>query len=164
MIDKHFVEWLGTQRLPMFDISRTTQWMPASEEAPKGWFWHSGTPEERERYANGYLAQGWLVWQKAPKREAFFECELDELQPLIAQHFKQLATPIGVLAVNTAIDDLRLEPWWGSAGPQTEEIRYLLREGFKLLPQFVRHQVLKTPIKTALDHKIPVVANMRRVG
>ncbi len=75
----------------------------------------------------------WEVFQRFPRKTELFECSLDELQAMIEQHFPQLKTPIGHLAVATAVADLRLSPWWSSAGPITEETRYLLREGFKNL-------------------------------
>ena len=105
-MNRDFIQWLSTQRLPLFDISR----------------------------AYGV----YTVVQRHPPKTVAFECELDELLPLIQEHFPQLRSPVGELAVKTAIEDLRLEPWWRSAGPITEEIRFLLREGFKSLHLYVK--------------------------
>ncbi len=133
-MNRDFIDWLTRERMPMFDIE----------------FIPSGRPET---WSDGkFMGDCFRVIQRQPPKEMMFECTHDELMDLVKQNFPQLRTAIGELAVRTAIDDLRLAPWWGTAGPITEEIRFLLREGFKDLPRVLRSRVLSSPVKKVLDH------------
>ncbi len=133
-MNSDFVAWLSTQRLPMFDITRL--------QGAK--LWTDGR----------FMTEAYEIYQEHPEKRLVFECTLDELWPLVQSHFPQLRTAVGELAVKTAIEDLRLCPWWGSAGPITEQIRYLLREGFKQLPRYQRPQVLRSKVSQVLSNVV----------
>ncbi len=136
-MNREFVDWLSTQRLPMFDISV----LGGAD------LWNS---EERR-----VMCEAYEVFQKHPERRMVFECTLGELLALVQDEFTQLNTAVGEVALRTAIEDLRLQPWWKSAGPITEEIRYLLREGFKQLPIVLRHRVVQSQVVNKLLSNSP---------
>jgi len=133
-MNKDFAEWLAGQAMPMFNIL----WHP-------GGVWESGS----------FTGECWEVMQDEPRRIVFFECPLDELFTGIQAEFKWAKSAVGELAIKRAIEDLRLKPWWRTAGPMTEEMRYLLREGFKNLERYHRPAVLRSPVKQLLNQPLP---------
>lgn len=133
-MDKHFQQWLATTPIPMFDI----RYIP------------SGRSETWQ--GDRFLKDCYEVTQDRPRRVVLIETDLDNLKGEIQKHFKWARTPVGEMAIVRAINDLRLNPWWGSAGPITEEMRYLLREGFRHLSRYVRVGVQRSPVKQLLDH------------
>ncbi len=167
-MNREFIDWLTTERLPMFDIHQANileRWVPDPDDGRKTplrqayvmtpeWYRQTGVPQWPEALrASGYfLGESWVVNQRHPPKEALFECVLDELLPLVQQHFPQLRTAVGEVALRKAIEDLRLCPWWRSAGPITEEIRFLMREGFKGLARIQRQSVMRSPVSKLLNH------------
>lgn len=133
-MNKDFAAWLAGQTMPMFDIRKATG--------------NALWDKENARY----MDQAWEVFQSKPRKSVTFECTLDELADLIEEHFPMLRNTVGRLAVDRAISDLRIDPWWGSAGPITEEMRFLLREGFKSLNPASKVRLLKSPVRKQLDH------------
>lgn len=136
-MNRDFIEWLTTQRLPMFDISRVRG----------GELWTEGR----------FMDEAYEYYQRHPSQRIVFECGIDDLFDAVRGNAPQLRTPCGELALRTAIDDLRLNPWWLSAGPITEEIRFLLREGFKNLVCYQRRAIQASPMKRLFDHSRPQV-------
>ncbi len=134
-MNREFIEWLTTERIPMFDIECL------ADEGKHVW--------DGQAMAAGPC---YRVQQRHPAKEADFFCSLDELRTLVQQVFPQLRTPVGEVALRKAVDDLRLCPWWRSAGPITEEIRFLMREGFKGMARIQRANVLRTPVNKLLNH------------
>lgn len=116
-----FIAWLSTQRLPMFDIRR----LQINE------LWDFSIQNPHTQRLGWFHSEGYEVMQRAPKKLVQFICTLDELEREVPKDFPLLRSPVGTLALKTAIADLRLEPWWQSAGPVTEEIRSLLRTVLK---------------------------------
>jgi hypothetical protein len=112
-MNRDFVTWLTTQRLPMFDIRCLTI---------------------EERWVDGaFHDEGYELIQRAPAKSMHFICRLDQLAAEARKEFPLLRSPVGELALKTAIQDLQLNPWWGTAGPITEELRATLRLGVRLL-------------------------------
>lgn len=126
-MNRDFIDWLARERMPMFDICCVcdgTRW--------------NGMGGELEAYLPCPEEEEYEVWQKTPEKRLRFLCNLDELLPLIQKHFPALRSAVAEVAIRAAIEDLRLRPWWQTAGPMTEEIRYLLREGIKHLPMYLK--------------------------
>jgi hypothetical protein len=115
-MNKEFAEWLAGETLPMFDIRRL-----------------SGADL-------GLMDEAYLVIQThpRPRKEIVFECELKDLRPLILHHFPRLRTTVGEMAIDRCISQLELHPWWGSAGPMTEELRRILLSGVSVLYKSIK--------------------------
>ena len=133
-MNRDFIDWLTREKMPMFDIRR----LAGCE------LWVVG--ESR------FMAEAYEVIQNKPRQIFVIECNLDELLESVQHYFPLLRSAVAEVAIRKAVEDLRLDPWWLSAGPMTEELRWLLREAFKNLPAVLKEPILRSPVKKVLDH------------
>ena len=118
VMKKEFVEWLTRENLPMFNI----RWCTLAER------WNG----------SGFQDQTLQVWLIKPRKVARFVGEIataegfNTMLAAIQGQFPELRTGIGNVALRRALSDLNWSGcWWNSAGPYTEELRYLLRLGIQ---------------------------------
>ena len=112
-MNRDFVDWLARERLPMFDLRYCRN------------YWHNG---EFKGPAVG-------VWQNKPCKFFVVLGEPGTVKEAIMKELPQLRTPIGELALDTALKELA-EGISETAGPLTEEtkqaVRMCLREVARL--------------------------------
>ena len=115
-MNRDFVYWLSNQRLPMFDIRRLS--------GPD--LWHDGK----------LWPEGYEFVQRRPYKILRYLCDLNAMTAAVAADFPIMRSPIGELALRHACNDLDVtgNP---SAGPMTEELCLIVREGLKNLERYL---------------------------
>ena len=110
-MNRDFAEWLARERMPRFNIRRLSI---------------------EELWRDGYFAaEAYEVMSKTPEYVLIFDCSLRELPSMIAGHFHFLRSAVGELAVKAACNDLATNEHAISAGPMTEELAFVVREGIR---------------------------------